>query len=244
MLAERISFDTPDLSPFGALSWPMGALHHVEFYAGEFTPVRLTSVRSPEFPAHLESIDDGGPIAFDLEWKPDRGGPSNPFCLIQLATPRGVLVVRYPPRDAPNARLREFLTSHKFYGKSISQDRRKLSKRFGSDFPLSNFLDIEAQILIPSGIPVGFEKMLEHCGLSARAATKDRRISVSNWAAPTLTAQQVLSAAFDAFALTKVAAKFPGSLDTPVGPPQTGKRLRIPRALAGVPVDLTCFGTF
>jgi hypothetical protein len=244
MLPDRISFDNPDLSPFSEITWPENSLHHVEFYAGEFIPVHLTSVRSRDFPDLLGSIEDGGPIAFDLEWRPDGGGPDHPFCLIQLATSKGVLVVRYPPRDPPNAALRAFLTSHTFYGKSISEDRRKLVGRFGADFPLSNFLDIEWQILVPSKVPVGFEKMLDHCGLSARVSTKDRRVSVSNWAAATLTAQQVLYAAFDVIALTKMAAKFPGSLDKRVDPPQRGKRLRLPRALADVHVDLTAFGAF
>jgi hypothetical protein len=244
---KRSNGQTPlTLSPYRRITWPCDEQHFVEFYPGESIPVRLTSVRSPRFESLLLAFDDGGPFAFDLEWRPDRGGRWNHFSLIQLATSKGALVVRCPPKDPPSAVLRAFLASHKFYGKSNSQDFRKLIARFGDDFPISNFIDIEKQILLPHDIPVGFEKMLEHLGLVPCARTKDHRVTMSNWEAERLTAEQVLYAAFDAIALVKVVATFPGALDQPVKEEseQAIWALRLPKDLEETEFDCSHFGSF
>jgi hypothetical protein len=182
-LTESIRFSSPDLNCFSSVPWPYDELHFVQFYANAFTAVRYANVNSPFFPNYLIEIDDGGPFAFDLEWKPDTPHHRSNFSLIQFASSKGVLVVQCPTDSAPDGTLRDFLTSHQFYGKGISQDRAKLKRRFGETFVVTNFHDIEKFILAVYDLSVNFEAMLCELQLRPVAIVKDRKVTLSDWSA-------------------------------------------------------------
>ncbi|CAK8991593.1 unnamed protein product [Durusdinium trenchii] len=144
-------------------------------------------------------------LALDMEWVPDRSKhQNNPVALLQLAigdavwlvrtcVPKSCLVATALPRE-----LREILMDRsvtKLVVSFDSADAQKLQTSFGLA-NLEGILDISklAQKLQLAGC--GLKKIAQHYGLRIE---KDRDISISNWAAATLSERQVQYARDDAF---------------------------------------------
>ena len=170
----------------------------VEFFRTQFVPVRVTSICEPGFDTLLRWVDDGQKMMLDLEWKP---GDDTLPCLFQIGSSNGVLIIRHPPEMPADPHLREFLLNHKFYMKGMFMDREKLKLRFGDDFELTQFDDIEESILKPNDLSTNFNEMIRTLAKYRPCAQfKDKSISVSDWTGQ-LTTGQVLYAAFDVVGL-------------------------------------------
>lgn len=196
-------------TPLAKLAWnPWGETGFVgvEFFPGSIVSVRVTSVLEPIFANLLRWVDDGRKLMLDLEWRPDEGENHLP-CIFQIGSTRGVLIIRHPPELPADQRLKQFLSTHDFYMKGMVCDSEKLKLRFGKDFPLNRFEDIEQTLLIPRKLPLNFSRMVKQCARAPPCDSfKNKEITVSNWEQPMLTKGQVLYAAFDVVALAEVIA--------------------------------------
>lgn len=203
---DTIEFSERPIKGIERKPWQYNGFVSVEFFPGEHAPVRLTSVTDPDFSDLLKWVDDGNHLYADLEWVPDRKrGESHQPCLFQIGSSKGALIIRHPEDLEGSAELLQFLNSHMFYMKSMSQDLRKLRQRFGPDVQLSNMTDIEHLILRRLNAPLNFSKMVETLARSQPcAAFKNKRITCSNWGSEHLTQGQVIYAAFDVVALREV----------------------------------------
>lgn len=201
-----IRFKKTPLAILSANPWSETGFVGVEFFPGSVVSVRVTSVREPIFANLLRWVDDGRKLMLDLEWRPDEGNNHLP-CIFQIGSTHGVLIIRHPPELPADQRLKRFLSTHEFYMKGMFCDSEKLKLRFGQDFPLHQFEDIEQTILIPRQLPRNFSRMVKQCARSRPCDSfKDKTITLSNWEQPTLTKGQVLYAAFDVVALAEVIA--------------------------------------
>lgn len=202
MLADVIRFGPgcQALSYYESIHWDLEETHGVEFFPGVVFQVLLTSTESPNFEQVLNSYDDGGKIALDLEWETE-------LCLFQFCSSKGVLIVRHPPGEG-NEALREFLKAHKFYAKGIHNDKLQLKAKFGEDFA-ENIEDIAQTRLVPYGHSETFMTMTVQFAGEPTAEFKDSRITTSDWSLPELSARQVLYAAFDVVALYQAYPNFP-----------------------------------
>ena len=193
-----ICFRETPLEKIARKRWTYPGFVGVEFFPDQFVSVRVTSICEPGFDALLRWVDDGEKMMLDLEWKP--GNDTLP-CLFQIGSSNGVLIIKHPPELPADPHLREFLLNHEFYMKGMFMDREKLQMRFGDDFELTQFDDIEESMLKPHGLPINFNKMIRTLARESPCAQfKDKSISVSDWTGQ-LETGQVLYAAFDVVGL-------------------------------------------
>ena len=193
MSSSGISFGQghPTLDDHDSVEWKVGESHDVEFFPGKWFHVLLATSDDPNIESLLKHLEDGAPIAIDLEWNDE-------ICLFQFCSSKGVLVIRHPKGPGHPA-IHSFLTRNLFYGKGMSNDRKQLYQKFHSEFP--EMEDIEATRLRPYGFSDNFIEMTREFAGEPTAEFKDLRITTSDWEAETLSSRQVLYAAFDVVAL-------------------------------------------
>ncbi|OHT02324.1 hypothetical protein TRFO_07142 [Tritrichomonas foetus] len=198
------------LEKYKTKAWRMNTDKNVEFFDNEFTNVLLVNYNDENLEKLLNSYIDGNPIALDLEWKCDRGNTNNPIALYQICTSKGALLIR-SPKIKPSANeldvLKNFFGSNKFIMKGMMCDRNKLKSMFGNDFQME-VEDVEATRLAAYKESKNFQAMVERYAGIPAAQFKDKKISTSNWQAKTLSALQVLYAAFDVVSLYKCMPNF------------------------------------
>jgi len=132
-----------------------------------------------------------------LEWKPERRGERSPIAVLELASSRSALVV-LSDSDFCAAPLGDFLRSHRCFGKGMACDRRKLRAMFSEDFEVE---DLEVSRLRPHDLTTSFSGLVDLLVGPPMNSFKDKRVSCSDWSARPLSVQQVLYAAFDAYAM-------------------------------------------
>ena len=206
-IERNLNFKETPLDELEEVPWEDKGFVSVEFFSDCSTPIRVTSVADDDFEDLLEWIDDGSAYLYaDLEWLPDQRKDENHRpCIIQIGSSKGALVIRHPTDLPPSVPLLTFLNSHKFYMKGMFMDRKKLRLLYGEDLHISRFTDIELAMLRPLNASRNFDAMVERWSSKELAAHfKNKRISLSNWEAPTLTTGQVLYAAFDVVILREV----------------------------------------
>ena len=215
---ETIRFSTGlELNDLESINWNEGISKKVEFYTGKPVTVTLVNIENTaQLQQSLANIVDGyHPISIDFEWRPDRSRyMSNPISLFQLGSSKGVLIILNSQNVinkgydqitseklneiCPNLSiLKEFLSSHSFYGKGMSQDRIKLRELFGKSF---NFEDIQETRIKKHKLTPSFANLVAQLAGKPDAQFKDKRVTISNWNKRPLSAKQILYAAFDAYA--------------------------------------------
>lgn len=193
----------PTLSYYESQYWNLNETRQVEFFTGNILPVTLISVINPNLESYLNKLTVDPEIALDLEW-------TDELCLFQFCSSAGVLIIRHP-KGTGNETLKNFLKTHKFYGKGTRNDKKQLNKKFGDSFE-ENIEDIAQTRLVPYGNSENFISMtLQFAGKPA-AAFKDLRITTSNWEQEVLTIRQVLYAAFDVVSLFKCYPNYPAPM--------------------------------
>ena len=180
------------LSSYESLNWKLNETRFVEFFPNLIFSVQLISTEHNDFKSIINSYDDNNPIALDLEWEDE-------LCLFQFCSSVGVLIVRHP-KGPGNKDLEEFLSTHKFFAKGASNDKKQLMMKFGKDFH-DNIEDISQTRLIPYHHSENFMSMTLQFAGKPCAEFKDIRITQSNWSQEILTMRQVLYAAFDVVAI-------------------------------------------
>ncbi|EAY14822.1 3'-5' exonuclease family protein [Trichomonas vaginalis G3] len=177
--------------------WEFQSPKEVEFFENKFTQVRLVRFTDRQLISYLNIIDDGKPIALDLEWNPFTR--QNGVNLFQLCTSRGCLLI-HRRSGQKNDEFFEFLKTHQFFMKDISNDYPMLQTTFGKNFPFQ-VCDVAAQILRPEKKSEKFEKMVvQFSHLKPTGKFKNKKISRSKWDR-NLNPRQILYAAFDAVGL-------------------------------------------
>lgn len=179
--------------------WRIGSSKLVYFFRGKKSRVTVVSVDSPKISQTLESIDDGCPIAIDIDWIPDfKHGNDNPICIFKFCTTKGCVVVLNEGLG-PNNDMFDFLNNHYFFGKGMGIAHKKLVKMFGTSFTIRDF---EREFLIPYNIPQDFDGMIESLAGIPKQPFKDKTLVwESSFDSFPLTVLQVLYAAFDVCAL-------------------------------------------
>lgn len=217
--SEKIIFSEnfPTLEELNSFVWLSGERKFVEFYHNKPISVSVVDIdNTSQLSESLKNFADGHPMAIDLEWKPDRSSDSfNPISLFQLSSSNGVLIILNSQNILNNnscdllpadyqkicpdglSILEEFLSTHSFYGKGMFFDQRKLAQLFTKSF---QFEDIEATRLKPHQLTLTFSKLVAELIGVPDAPFKDKNVTISNWNNRPLTVQQVLYAAFDAYA--------------------------------------------
>ncbi|OHS99442.1 hypothetical protein TRFO_08369 [Tritrichomonas foetus] len=199
---KEIHFTKDDLplSEYESLQWNLNETRSVEFFPNKLISVTLISTEIPNFEEHLNRIDDLNPIALDLEWEDE-------LCLFQFCSSNGVLIVRHPNGQG-NELLKKFLSTHSFFAKGASNDKKQLMLKFGKDFH-ENIEDISLTRLKSYGHSENFIQMTIQFAGTPTADFKDIRITTSNWSQKVLTMRQVLYAAFDVVAIYECYPNFP-----------------------------------
>ncbi|OHT00016.1 hypothetical protein TRFO_33396 [Tritrichomonas foetus] len=200
----------PNLETYKNKFWNINTCLNVEFFAGEMTNVRLINYNDPNLVELLNSYVNDNPIALDLEWRYDQCGTNNPIALFQFCSSKGALLIRMPeylPKAEDIQNLKFFLEANKFIMKGTYCDRIKLLTMFGEDLKI-DYEDVEITRLRAHGHSPSFNSMIEDFAGTPVVEFKDKDVSMSNWNAPVLTAQQVLYAAFDVVGLFKCISNF------------------------------------
>lgn len=217
-LVETICFSSSlSVEDLEMIYWPEGATKKVEFYTNKPVPVTFVSIEDTSHLTQLlNDLIDGNPMSIDFEWSPDYSRYSNnPISLFQICSSKGVVVILNStqviivnddytsPRDFANkcpnlSILKDFISSHSFYGKGMANDRKKLNSLFGTTFSIE---DIETTKLKRHGLPLGFSRLINQLVGEPSAEFKDKYVSLSDWNARPLTVRQSLYAAFDAYAI-------------------------------------------
>lgn len=205
MSSHCITFDgctsVGDLSGF---TWEQEQSMYVEFFTDQFYKVTYISSSSPNLNKALSLLDNSGPVCLDLEWKPDIDQIFHEVSIIQLSTGFETLVIKNILGTASEEIL-NFLNTHKLVGKGTSIDRIKLESKFGSKLSI-DLEDVELTRLKPRGLSINFNEMVLQWAGVPKVPFKDKSITLSNWESPQLTTPQILYAAFDVVALTRVAS--------------------------------------
>lgn len=136
-------------------------------------------------------------LALDMEWVPDRSRhQNNKVALIQIAIGDSVWLFRTCEIALPQG-LREIFLDRSVTKLAVSfdsADRKKLQSSFGMG--CEGLLDIST---LAKGLDIqgcGLKRLAQRYGLRIE---KDRDISISNWAAATLSERQLQYARDDAF---------------------------------------------
>ena len=209
MEGRTIKFDSTNSRPnaFAKTQAAIDSSWNVEFFRGKLVPIHYLSQISEGLREKLEDLDDGKPIAIDFEWQPDTRFEKHPISLIQLCSSKSCLVIRLQPREDSEI-LRQFLSTHQFFGKGCGNDRIKIKLTFGDDFQL-NLEDVERTQLMNYQLTANFNNMITSFAGTPTAEFKSKRISRSNWAKQ-INVTQLLYAAFDVVGLYECYENFPG----------------------------------
>ena len=201
---KMVPLSNVEFPRFRFIKWPLGANYLVEFFTSEFIPVELISINDATLENKLASLVDGNPICLDLEWKPDYSKSSNnPISVYQFCSSKGSLLVHAESGCHTTPALEQFLTSNKFFGKGIVVDKKKLKTTLSNKNAKIDIEDIH-QMLEEYSLPLNFVKLVEAVLGSPTASFKNKKVSVSDWSKPNLSAMQVLYAAFDVVAVYKI----------------------------------------
>lgn len=176
----------------------MAASHVFHRHAGPCHLVdKKTNIQTTMADVSQKLAEHSNLLALDMEWVPDRSKlQNNKVALIQIAIGDSVWLFRTCEIPLPQ-KLREiFLDSSvtKLAVSFDSADRKKLESSFGMS--CEGVLDIST---LAKGLDIqgcGLKKLAQRYGLRVE---KDREISISNWAAATLSKRQVQYARDDAF---------------------------------------------
>ena len=209
-IGGTINFRETPLCEIESVPWKHEGFVSVEFFEGCPTPICVTNVSDDNFEDLLRWVDDGSDYLYaDLEWRPEcKKGDKHRPCIFQIGSSKGALVIRHPTDLPASVPLLNFLNSHKFYMKGMFCDREKLRLLYGADIDLSRFDDMEVTMLRRLRASRNFNAMVDQWASKPLSAQfKDKRISVSDWEAPTLSTGQVLYAAFDVVALQEVVSE-------------------------------------
>ena len=179
-------------------------LYKIQLIEEQTSYIYYTNIHDPCLPDAFKwvtgEVGDNETIAIDLEWRPDFREYRNKPCLFQIGTCSRVLIIRYVGRNCTDGEvLKNFLVNHKFIGKGIGNDLKKLNDRFNINF--NNISDMERVYLRPNNLPLGFATMCDALGVKATASYKNKKVSRSKWEANDLSKQQVLYSAFDVVGL-------------------------------------------
>lgn len=146
-----------------------------------------------------EKVRQKQPVGWDLEWQPDRSKDSdNPIALMQFADDKTALLLRtHKTRQwLPSIVIRALLsdTCTKISVGWDGPDKQKMNSTF--DFEPQGILDL-AHLSPQKGLQErGLKGLAQHFGWKMR---KDSRCARSNWAAHSLTEEQIAYAAEDAY---------------------------------------------
>jgi hypothetical protein len=199
---EEIQFSEqdPSLQSLSAVFWIAPHSKTVSFFPGSPVCVTLLDSSDPDLAAHLNAFAETSPMIIDLEWKPDSVAEIHPIALFQVCSSKGILIVM---NDTQNGRdtLKEFISTHLLFGKGTSYDQAKLHAFFGQFFPIE---DIHQSRLTPHELPLNFSELVSTILGKPAAQFKDKSVSCSDWSQRPLTVQQILYAAFDAYAVYQV----------------------------------------
>lgn len=208
MQFESINFKScSEVTDLECVPWPPGTTRFVEFFPFYLSKVTLLRSDCPDLMDRLHQIEDGYPVFFDLEWRPDHNSFRNQISVMQFATSKGVIVLQIIP-GADTRDLKVYISTHKLIGKGTHNDHQKLNLMFGNSLHIE-LEDIEVTRLKPRGLSLNFEEMvLSHVGKPS-ISFKDKKITLSDWSCPVLSTPQILYAAFDVVALKNVASKLP-----------------------------------
>ena len=200
---ETKEFEINDtvLNTLSTIKVGIGETYHIRFFpTKDLVPVTFQDTSNRNLSTLLENlIRDEEYIVLDLEWDPDFSRESNhPIALFQIGTSKGALIIKNARNNSPI--MQTFLTTHTFYMKGISCDKKKLSNYLGPAFSSMKIIDVETAFLRPNGCLLNFEKMVETFVGKPTASFKDKKISTSKWS-KTLNLKQICYAAFDVVGL-------------------------------------------
>ena len=159
-----------------------------------------------------DEVGDDNTLAFDFKFNPDSRKTRNKACFFQIGTCSRLLVIRYIGENCKRGELlKNFLVGHKFIGKDIFCDLKKLYDRFNVSF--NNILDMEKVYLRPNKLPTGSVKMCKALGVKTTVEYKKKSGLISKWDESELSKQQVLRSALNVVGLycsfTAAKALFP-----------------------------------
>ncbi len=165
--------------------------------------------------AALQALRDAGVVGFDTESKPTftrdavRDGPH----VIQFATADRGFVVQVNAHT-PIALLRAVLESEDLLkvGFGLDSDRGPLEARLG--LRLRGTIEL-SQVVRRLGFKDALGAKAAVAVVLGRRFSKPKHVQTSNWAAPTLSPQQIRYAANDAYAALKVHRALEGDAGTP-----------------------------
>ncbi|OHS95930.1 Zinc finger, C2H2 type family protein [Tritrichomonas foetus] len=186
------------LKYYGEINAEIGKVYEVEYFKDKIIQLIFLSTNSKNLHEILNEMRDGYPISADFEWKPDKEGKSNPISIFQFASSKKVVVVENDDFNQKNDIIQDFLLSNKLFGKGTRTDILKLHQMFHQDIQIE---DIEATILKPNNLPLGFSTIVKKLIGKPLARFKDPRISCSDWSHRPITIQQLLYCGFDAYAM-------------------------------------------
>lgn len=192
----RFSPSQPSLESYENVFWENIEEHLVEFFPKKPVSLKVVDSNDPNLGNILEFLVDGQPMSIDLEWKPDRLADFHPISLFQFASSKGIIIVT---NSSPcgTTQLKHFIESHQLFGKGMTYDHFKLLTMFGTTFQIE---DIEHSRILPNGLPVNFNSLVEELIGTPAAQFKDKTVSTSDWSRRPLSTKQILYAAFDAHA--------------------------------------------
>lgn len=185
----------------------MRKLYILEFFSGTTTTFYFTDINDPSLKQILEWVSEGMEgkrMALDLEWKAfSKTRDDQKASLFQIGTNERAVIIRYVDQKSLGTQhevLRNFLLSHKFIGKGIGCDLKKLNERFDADFSTIIY-DFEFMYMRKYDKCASFARMIEIYAGTPTAMFKDKKVSTSNWNAPRLSYKQVLYSTFDVVGL-------------------------------------------
>ncbi|CAE8690483.1 unnamed protein product [Polarella glacialis] len=145
-----------------------------------------------------EKLKNHGILGFDMEWPSDRKGSNNRVALMQFADENTALLIRtHKSLNWLPALVKEVLISPSIRKVCVGHDgndRQKLDSTFGLE--LAGVVDL-IELADRKGFQgSGLKTLASECNWNMK---KDKRISVSDWAADSLSEDQKIYAAEDAY---------------------------------------------
>lgn len=207
---EIIKFGSgyPGLQDYASKNWPYKKKIQVEFFPSLIISIIVYESDDANLLEDLNSFFNDEKIAIDLEWKPDMKISNNIISVFQFCGSNGVFIVT---NSSPHGseQLSDFLHSHEFIGKGNNCDLQKLKQMFDQSF---NIIDIETSYLTPLHLSHSFMTLVSNIIGEPCASFKDKSVTLSDWSHHPLTSQQILYAAFDAYAIFLIYLSLPKNI--------------------------------